>query len=354
MKQFIKEVARGKKGSRDLSYEEATEAAQLIVEGNVTDAQLAALLIAERLKGESADEVIAFVQQFRAASSRINVPSTVQRKLVDFAGPYNGRKTFAATIPVALLLAEQGTPVYLHSSDSLPPKKGTALKDIVKLLDIPVDLSAEQVGQSIESTNIGFAWTEKLSPPLALIRRVREEIGVRSFINTVEKALNLADSHSVMVGIFHKTVVDLNVAILRALGFEKSYIVQGAEGSEDLPIHRKSFLYEVTQEDVRSFDLDPEDYGCKHRKDPEKEEITLEQQVSIIQRILDGEASEELDYYRNQVLYNAGVRYFLFRHVPSIEEGIALAKQQLQRKKGAAQLQAWRSHLLNANKEFQA
>jgi anthranilate phosphoribosyltransferase len=353
MKQYIKEVARGKKGSRDLSYEEATEAAQLIVEGNVTDAQLAALFIAERLKGESVDEVIAFVQKFREASSKINVAPNFQSRLVDFAGPYNGRKTFAATIPVALLLAEQGLPVYLHSSDSLPPKKGSALKDIIKLLDIPVDLSSEQIAQSIEGVNIAFAWTEKLSPPLALIRRVREEIGVRSFINTVEKALNLANSHSVMVGIFHKTVVDLNVAILRALGFEKAYIVQGVEGSEDLPIHRKSFLYEVTQGDVRSFDLDPEDYGCKHRKDSEREEVTLEQQVCIVQSILDGDESEELEYYRDQVLYNTGVRYFLFRHVSTIEEGIALAKQQLQQKKGATQLQAWRSHLLHTKKELQ-
>lgn len=342
MKQFIKEVARGKKGARDLTYEEAYEAAQLIVEGKATDAQIAALLIAERLKGESDNEMIAFVESFRAASSKIPVSASSRKRLIDFAGPYNGRKTFAATIPVAILLAEHGLPVYLHSSDTLPPKKGTALKEIISGLGIPVDLTAEQIAASIDTTNIGFASTEQLCPTLAQIRHVREEIGVRSFLNTAEKTLNLAGSHSVMVGVFHKTVIDVNVANLRAQGFEKAYIVQGSEGSEDLPIHRKSFLYEVTQDQVRSFDIDPEDFGLKHKRDPQKEGITLEEQVICIQRILEGEVTEELEYYRSQVLFNTGVRYFLFGQTPSIEAGIDLAKDQLSQKRGATHLALWR------------
>lgn len=345
MKEWIKEVARGKKGSRDLNYEEAALAAQTIVEGKATDAQIAALLIAERLKGESADEVLAFVHQFREVSQKIPVSLSTRRKLLDFAGPYNGRKTFAATIPVAILLAESGLPVYLHSSDSLPPKKGTALKDIVERLGIPVDLSAEQIAYSIERVGLGFAWTEKLCQPLAQIRHVREEIGVRSFLNTAEKILNLANSHAHMVGIFHKTVVDLNVAVLRALGFAQAHIVQGAEGSEDLPIHRLSFIYEVTQDTVRSFEVDPSDYGLKQKRDPLKENLTIEEQANIICSILEGEESEELDYYRSQVLYNAGVRYFLFGQTDSIEAGIAKAEHQLKHKKGAAHLDLWRKTL---------
>ncbi|WP_025026235.1 anthranilate phosphoribosyltransferase [Caldalkalibacillus mannanilyticus] len=345
MKQWIKEVARGKKGSRDLSYQEAQQAAQAVVQGEATEAQLAAFLVAERLKGESPAEVLAFIEEFKQASQRIPVSTELQKNMIDFAGPYNGRKTFAATIPVSLLLAESGIPVYLHSIKSLPPKKGVALHEIMEALGISTSFSPEQIAECLEEVKIGIANTELLCPPLVQVRKVREEIGVRSFLNTAEKSLNLASASSIMVGIFHKTVLDLNVEILRQLGFNKSYIVQGAEGSEDLPIHRISFLYDVTQDEVRSLDLDPAEYGLKHRKDLEKEVLTLEEQVTLIQQILSGEKDEKLAYYRDQVVYNAGIKFYLCGKAPTIAEGISWANQQLKSGAGASQLDKWKKKL---------
>ncbi|MDQ0256196.1 anthranilate phosphoribosyltransferase [Evansella vedderi] len=345
MKQWIKEVAKGKKRARDLSYDEATLACKSIIAGEATDVQVASFLIAERLKTESPDEVAAFVHSFRGSARKITLSKKVSNKLIDFSGPYDGRKTFAATIPVSILLAESGIPVYLHGSDTLPPKYGSSLKEIIEQLQIPVDLTAEQVARSIEDNNIGFAWTEYLCPPLALLRSIREEMEVRTFINIVEKLLNLADSYAIMLGIFHKTVLDTNVANLRRLNFQKAYIVQGAEGSEDLPIHRKSFMYEVTPDEVRPFDLDPAQYRLHYRKDPAKEIINIQEQTYIISAILHGESFPELDYYRNQVIFNTAVRYFLYSNVPSIEDGVALTLEQLRRGKGADHLEKWRTSI---------
>ncbi|GGK24279.1 hypothetical protein GCM10010965_16340 [Caldalkalibacillus thermarum] len=341
MQQWIKEVARGKKGARDLSPDEALQAAQAIIEGQATDAQIAAFLVAERLKGESAGELLAFVQAFRRAAAAITLPASLREKLIDLAGPYNGRNTFAATIPVALLLADQGLPVFLHSSDALPPKKGTALKAILERLGIRVDQPASQVARALAEANIGFAWTEALCPPLQALRKVREEIGVRTLLNTVEKMLNLAQAQAAMVGVFHKTVVETNAAVLRAMGYKQAFIVQGAEGSEDLPVHRTSFVYRVGEEGMERLELDPERYGLHHRKDKEKEKLDLDQQVELIRRILHGEESEELAYFRDQVLFNAGVRYYLFGHLPSIEQGIELARRQLAEQRGAERLRIW-------------
>ncbi|MEB3101803.1 anthranilate phosphoribosyltransferase [Ferviditalea candida] len=345
MQQWIKEVARGKKGSRDLTYQEAMEAASAVIAGKATDAQLAAFLIAERVKTESAYEVLAFVKRLRENSTAIPVSASVRRHLLDLAGPYTGRNTFAATIPVAVLMAESGIPVYLHGSDSLPPKYGTSLKEILAGLGIAADLAAEQIADSIETLGIGFAWTEKLSPPLYRMRKVRLEIGVRTLLNTAEKNLNLAGAHAVMAGVFHKTVVDMNAAVLQRLGYQKTFIVQGAEGSEDLPNHRPGFIYEATEDGVRSWIVDPEDYGLKHKKDPERQMLALEHQVELIRRILEGEVSAELQDCRDQVLLNAGVRYHLLGKTSSIREGIELAAEQLMRGKGASFLEAWTSYL---------
>ncbi|WP_096188750.1 anthranilate phosphoribosyltransferase [Evansella halocellulosilytica] len=356
MKQWIKEIAKGKKRAKDLTYEEATLASQSVINGDASDVQIAAFLIAERLKTESPDEVAAFVHSFRESASKIHLPQEISSRLIDFSGPYDGRKTFAATIPVSMLLAEKGIPVYLHGSDTLPPKYGTSLKDIFQSMGIPVQLTASQIAQSIEKNNIGFAWTEYLCPPLARIRTVREEIEVRSFINIAEKLLNLADSQGINLGIFHKTVLNTNVAILRRLGFQKAYIVQGAEGSEDLPIHRKSFVYEVTANEVKPFDLNPDDYGLFCRKDPSKEVITAERQTKLITAILEGNTSENLDYYRNQVIFNTAVRYFLYGYATSIDQGITFTLEQLRAGKGARHLNKWRNfsrNILDLSQKFQ-
>ncbi|MBU9722573.1 MULTISPECIES: anthranilate phosphoribosyltransferase [Bacillaceae] len=354
MKEWIKEVAKGKKRARDLNFDEGLAAANSIINGEATDVQIAAFLIAQRLKTESPEEVAAFVHAFRRATETIPLSEETRKNLVDFSGPYDGRKTFAATVPVSILLAESGIPVFLHSSDTLPPKNGSTIKDVLQGLDLPVDLTGEQIASSIETNHIGFSWTESLCPPLARVRHIRKEIGVRSFLNMVEKLLNQANANSIMLGIFHKTVLDTNVDNLRLLQFDKSYIVQGAEGSEDLPIHRKSFIYEVTPDQVHNRDLDPADYGLFCRRDPEKEAISLQEQVQIIHSLLEGDNSEKLTYYRNQVIFNAAARYTLFGKTSSIEAGIDLATEQLEAQKGAAHLNRWRDHLLKGFDETQS
>ncbi|WP_202077763.1 anthranilate phosphoribosyltransferase [Caldalkalibacillus salinus] len=289
MQTYLKEVARGKKGARHLTYEEASEVARQMISGEATDAQVAAFLIALRLKGQSAEEIRAFINQFRVHATPIQVSPTIRERLIDVAGPYDGRQTFAATVPVSILLAERGIPSYLHSSDTLPPKKGTSIKDIVERLGVHTTGSAQDVGSSLDQQYIGVAWTEKLCPTLSHLKTVRAQIGVRSFLNTVEKLLNLSHASAVIVGIFHKTVLDVHIEMLRAMGFKQSYIVQGIEGSEDVPIHRKSVIYEVTSQDVHTHHIDPQAFGLKYEKDPTKENLTLAQQVNIIDRLLEGE-----------------------------------------------------------------
>lgn len=339
MKEWIKEVGRGKRGARDLTYEEAAMAAKLIVSGESTDVQTAAFLMAERIKYETTDEILAFVNEYRAATKKIE---EIPYSIIDFSGPYDGRKSFAATIPVSILMAESGIPVFLHGSDTLPPKNGTPILDIIRQLSLPIATQVEDIQHSLDAVNIGFAYTEQLCPALRRIRHIREEIGVRTIINTVEKLLNISQANSVMVGVFHKTAVDKLIPILQQASYKFAYIVQGVEGSEDLPIHRNSFIYKITSDSVESMIVKPEDYGLKRTKQEELEAVTLEEQIEIMTQLLKGENLDKLDYFYAQVLFNTGVRYFLFGHAPSIEAGIEFAERQIKEQKGFNHLLKWR------------
>jgi anthranilate phosphoribosyltransferase len=350
VQQWIKEVARGKKGARDLTTEQAVEAARTIVSAEATDAQLAAFLVALRIKTESEAEGLALTAELRRSAQIVPVDPHVRQRMIDLSGPYNGRNMFCATLPSALLLAEQGIPVYLHASDSLPPRKGTSLKDMLLELGVPIARKPEHIGRCIEEVGLGFGWTERLCPSLAKMRPVREQIGVRTFLNTAEKLLNLCGAHHIMLGVFHKTVLELNTALIRASGYEKGWIVQGEEGSEDLPVHRKSFIYEITPDDVRQIQIDPGNYGLKHDRDLARKPLSLQEQIVFIRRVAEGETGDNdlLQTYRDQVVLNTGVRYTLCGLTPTIENGIALADEQLRNGAAAKRLHQWKLYMTDA------
>ncbi|MCY9082213.1 glycosyl transferase [Bacillus inaquosorum] len=94
--------------------------------GEASDVQIAAFLIAERIKTESPDELLGITEAMRAYSSVLQLPPHIGGHAVDFAGPYTGRRSFLATIPASLLLTGSGIPAFLHSSDALPPKYATS------------------------------------------------------------------------------------------------------------------------------------------------------------------------------------------------------------------------------------
>ncbi|MFJ5763534.1 anthranilate phosphoribosyltransferase [Neobacillus sp. NPDC093182] len=339
MQQWLKEVARGKRGSKDLDYQQTKEVAQTIISGKATDAQIAAYLIALRLKTESPEELLAFVLAYQDVSNKLEVSN---RSIIDLASPYNGRNSFTGTIPAAILMAEYGFPVFLHGSDSLPPKYGTALKDILLQLGINVSQPPQRLAETIQEAGIAFANTEEYCSSLGKLRGIRKELGVRTLFNTVEKLLNLANAESLMMGAYHRTAINKIAPMFKELSFKNVYVVQGTEGSEDLPVHRNSFIYKITDNKIESSIVKPEEYGLLVHELDKDIKLSVQEQSDITLAILSGEQSASLQPYYNQVLFNTGIRYHLFGAVNDIGEGIEIAKQQLTDQRGLSQLEKWK------------
>jgi anthranilate phosphoribosyltransferase len=340
MQQWLKEVARGKRGSKDLDYQQTKEVAQSIINGDATDAQIAAYLIALRLKTESPEELLAFVHAFGDESEKID---SIQQSIIDLASPYNGRNTFTGSIPTAILMAEYGLPVFLHGSDALPPKYGIAMKEILSLLGIEISQNAPRLAKTITEAGIAFASTEEFCTSLGKLRKIRKELGVRTLLNTVEKLLNLANADSIMMGAYHRTAINKIAPIFKGLSYKNVYVVQGMEGSEDLPVHRNSFIFKITDNEMESFIVNPGEYGLMAPEVDKDIKLSASVQSDITMALLSGEQSEFLQTYYNQVLFNTGIRYHLFGAVPGIGEGIEIAKEQLKAQKGLRQLEKWKA-----------
>ncbi|MFC0212684.1 anthranilate phosphoribosyltransferase [Paenibacillus chartarius] len=315
---LLKEVGRGKRGARDLTYEEARQAAELIVNGEATPAQIGAFLVAERIKMESIEELRAFIDALRERTTLHPVPGSL-----DCAGPYDGRtRSFIATLPTAFVLAANGLPVTLHGSAPLPPKWGVTLPDVLRELGVNAGaLTAAAATAAAGSSGFLFVPSEAWCPPLAKLRGIREELGLRTSFNTAEKLLRFSESTCMAVGVFHGTVFEKVAKLVMELGVKRGMIIQGVEGSEDVGVEKRTRTYLIQDGASDLFVVDPEHYELQ--VDVPELEWTAAKQAEMTMSVLEGKA--ELPYL-NMVLLNSAVRLWIGEKVGSIEEGIYRAR----------------------------
>ncbi|TXK84736.1 anthranilate phosphoribosyltransferase [Paenibacillus sp. N3.4] len=334
MKKWIQAIGAGQDNSRDFTYEEAVEAANDIARGDSTDAQCAAFLMALCMKGESSEELMAFIDVFRSYS----LPYHACADSLNCAGPAEGRQYFPITLPVSLLLASVGFTQILQGGDSLPPRQGSAMKDILESFGVAMNLSMKAWETMLFHLHIGFLPTEQLCPPIYRLKHVREQLGLPTVMNTVEKVINPVRSLNLIIGVNRRKAMESLLPISLKSGFQHIYIINGMEGSEDLPIYQNSTIRIVTPWGDESRLVEPHKFGFSSEA---LHPLRKEEQISLIKRIIAGEHSEELKRERDHVIFNAGLRLAWFDKVGSYEEGFQLAECLLQRKEAHKVMQRW-------------
>lgn len=335
---FLKEVGRGKRGAKDLSYEQASEAAELIFSGEATPAQIGAFLMAERIKMESADEILAFVHALKKRSERFSLEDCL-----DCAGPYDGRtKSFFATLPSAFVLSACGLPVVLHGSPTMPPKWGITLYDVVgQLLGTSMDeVPSPNLTSAAEHSGFLFVPTERWSRELGRLRALRQELGVRTLWNTAEKLLRFTDAPNMAIGVFHGTVFEKVADLLVKLGVQRGMVVQGVEGSEDLSVEKRTRTLVIRSGQVDEVIIDPADYFLQSEM-PERQ-WTLALQAGTTKEVLQAKAPGP---YENMVVLNSAVRLWMSVKVSSIEEGVALARAAIHEGKAWKKFEQWQAQV---------
>ncbi|TLS51184.1 anthranilate phosphoribosyltransferase [Paenibacillus antri] len=340
MIEYLKEVGRGKRGARDLTFEEAAGAAKLILEGGATDAQIGAFLVAERIKMESTDEIAAFAEALRRGSLKHPMDGAI-----DCAGPYDGRtKSFYATLPTSFVLAACGVPSTLHGSRSLPPKWGVTLPDVVAEwgVDVETPEGLDRLLRAADASGFLFVPAELGCPKLARVRDIRTQLGLRTVFNSAEKLVRYSDAPYLVFGVFHGTVFDKMAQLVSSLGYRRAIIVQGIEGSEDLPVHKRSRLFLVKDGVSELMIVDPEVYQLQGEADDDTE-WTAERQAATCLAVLQGAAALP---HTDMTILNAGVRLWLTGAAGTIEEGLDLARVTLSSGQAYKKFLQWKEIVL--------
>ncbi|MPZ23275.1 MAG: hypothetical protein GEU28_06975 [Dehalococcoidia bacterium] len=322
MRPFLHAVGTGPKSNRDLTYDEARTVADLLLDQNATALQHGAFLIALRNKGESPDELHAFIDAIRARSTLIE-PAV--EGLVDIGSPYDGRTESVVPSPFAsIVAAAAGAPQVMHGAPDMPPKHGTGVHELLGALSIPVDLPPDDVRHAIEQEGFGYINQQVFTPALYALKQRREEMTLRSAFNTVEKISNLAGAPHHIIGLTHTPYVHRLTGAMLRLGFGRSLIVQGIEGNEDVSTWRPSRLLAVEGETVEESQLDPSEHELEPvaREDLRAEDPLLTS-VSSFLPVLHGEGEGKM---RDLVCYNAGLRIWLSGRADSLAGGIEAAR----------------------------
>lgn len=340
MKHWLQELARGKTGARDLKFEEALEAAGVLLDGGASEGQAGAFLTALRLKSETPDELAAFVLALRQRSSAVQMGADWNDRGVAVACGSEGRDSFNASLGASILCSLAGLQMLLQSCEPLPPRQGVGLGALLRSMGIergPMDEPMQSM-DDLQRLGMGYLDSEVWCPALGRLRRLRGELGVRTVLHSAERFLKPLGCSQLLVGVQNAPALDRVKTLAGRLGADRIVAVQGLDGTEDLAIHRPTQVVLIENGLSRSLTLDANDLGLQGGI---KRGLGVEEQRGRLSQVLGGEASSLVDNERKQVLWNTACRLWLFGRALSLGEGLEQAQELLRSGRGLTLLMKW-------------
>ncbi len=257
----VRDAIRKALEGSDLGESRARRAMLEILRGEATPAQIAALLVALRMKGETSAEITGFAGAMRASALPVRPARTSARDLVDTCGTGgDGGRTFNVSTAAALVVAGCGVPVAKHGNRSVSSRCGSA--DVLEALGVAVTLDEAAVAQCIDDAGIGFLFAQSLHPAMRHAGPVRKELGVRTVFNMLGPLTNPARASLQVIGVYEDRIVPLVAGALATLGARRALVVHGCDGLDEITLSGPTHFAEVREGQVREGQVRPEDFGA--------------------------------------------------------------------------------------------
>lgn len=245
----------------ELFYDEMLDLMRQIMRGELTPAQIAAILIGLRVKVESVSEIAAAATVMREFATP--VPVAKREHLVDTCGTGgDGAHTFNISTTSAFVAAAAGARVAKHGGRSVSSSSGSA--DVLETLGVKLNLSAEAVGQCIDDIGLGFMFAPNHHSAMKHVAPVRRELGVRTLFNILGPLTNPAGADNQVMGVFHPDLVGIQARVLRQLGSRHVLVVHGEDGLDEITLTGRTRVAELKDGAVSEYLLDPREFGLNY------------------------------------------------------------------------------------------
>jgi anthranilate phosphoribosyltransferase len=319
-----------------LSLEAARDAMGAVMDGEATPAQLGALLVALRMRGETVDELAGFATAMRARVLRVDAPEGA----IDVVGTGGDKSgTFNISTAAAIVVAAAGVPVAKHGNRAITSASGSS--DVLEALGIVVQQSPEEAAESLREDGFAFLFAPGFHPAMMHAGPTRREIGVRTAFNLLGPLTNPAGVSRLVVGAGDAMAAPRMAEVLQRLGTERAFVVHG-EGIDELPLDGSGVRYEVTLDGVSHMEVRPESVGLARAPREALAGGTPEENARIVEGVLRGADGPR----RDVVLLNAGAALELAGRAPSLAEGVALAAATIDSGAAAERLERLRARRL--------
>jgi anthranilate phosphoribosyltransferase len=318
-KQALEQVLAG----NDLSHADMLAVMQQVMGGELTPAQIAGLVIALRVKGESVDEITAAATVMRALSTKVEI--TDSDHLIDTCGTGgDGIQTFNVSTVSAFVAAAAGAKVAKHGGRSVSSTCGSA--DVLEALGVNVNLTPQQVAKCVAEIGIGFMFAPNHHSAMKHAAPVRRELGVRTIFNLLGPLTNPANAKRQVMGVFSKDLTLTLAKVLQNLGSEHVLVVHGADGMDEISFTGDTFVAELKDGKISEYKLNPAQFGLAVHSLKSIRVENAEQSKAMILDVLAGKAGAGTQSAaRDIVLLNAGAAIYAAGLQASIHAGVAHA-----------------------------
>ncbi|MBV9081151.1 MAG: anthranilate phosphoribosyltransferase, partial [Acidobacteriaceae bacterium] len=306
----------------NLTASEAESLMDLILSGSVSTSQIAAALVALRMKGETPDEVLGLARGMRARAVR--VPSVGRGPLLDTCGTGgDGSCTFNISTVAALVAAGAGAKVAKHGNRSMSSQCGSA--DILEGLGVNIELAPEQVAECINQTNIGFLYAPLIHPAVRHAQPARAELKLRTVFNILGPVTNPAGATAQLVGAASVHAAELIAQTLASLGISRGFVVRGHDGLDEITTTTETLVLEIRGGAIAHQTVSPEQFGIPRAKPEDLKGGDRDTNCAIARRVLAGEPGPA----RDVVLVNASAALVAAGIASTFSEGMESAAKSI-------------------------
>ncbi|MGE0625994.1 MAG: anthranilate phosphoribosyltransferase [Pseudomonadales bacterium] len=313
----------------DLSQDDTRDVFMTVMSGEASPAQIGGLLMALRVKGETAEEIAGAAQTMRALSTKVAVDVPY---LVDTCGTGgSGAKLFNISTAAAFVAAAAGAKVAKHGNRKMTSASGSA--DVLEAAGVNLNLTPEQIAHCIREVGVGFLFAQAHHSAMRFAAPVRQELKVRTMMNLLGPLTNPAGAKRQVIGVFSPVWQRRMAEVARLLGSEHVLVVH-SNGLDEIALDGPSWVVELKHGEITEYEIDPEDFGLTTRSTEDLRAGTIEASLALVRTSItrpDSAAADIVCLNAGAAIYAAGVATTLANGVVMAQDAIAsgLAEERL-------------------------
>lgn len=326
----IKDVIAIAATGRALSEDQARHAFDIMMSGDATPSQMGGLLMALRVRGETVDEITGGVMAMRAKMTRIKAPDHA----IDTCGTGGDASgTYNISTAASLVVAACGVTVAKHGNRALSSKAGSA--DVLTALGVNIETQPDVVERSIREIGIGFMMAPRHHGAMRHVGGTRVELGTRTIFNLLGPLSNPAGTKRQLIGVFAKEWIRPLAEVLGRLGSKRAWVVHGADGLDEITTTTTTYVAELKDGAVETFEISPEVAGLPIAKPEALKGGDAAHNAAALTAVLEGEPSA----FKDIVLLNAAAALVVAEKADDLKSGVAMATDAIDRRAAKAVLE---------------